>query len=308
MDLCYSVSEIQEYLSVARRQGLSIGFVPTLGCLHVGHEALFEAAKKECDVVVGSIFVNPLQFRQERYECYPRDLENDVNVTEKAGVDALFVPSIEEVFPETVSYGALFEWQGSVFERSAGLFVKETTQAGLLLRAPSGLTEKMDGGLHPWHYDGVVTVVYRLFQIVMPTHAYFGEKDPQQLALIARMASEYQFAINIRRVATVREKDGLAYSSRNIQLTTRQRESALDAGNALKRGLSLLNEGERDAGTVLSLMQTELNKVTGLGVEYIGIVDKNHLSDVDVVTSDIIIYLAYTVDGIRLTDNLIYCV
>ena len=223
-----TVAELRTVLDAERAAGRRVGFVPTMGYLHEGHVSLMRAARADADVVVTSIFVNPLQFAaHEDLDDYPRDLERDASLAEDAGVDLLFVPSVAEMYPDPVP-GALLATTVSV----------------------AGVSEHMEGASRPTHFAGVATVVAKLFSIVGPCRAYFGEKDFQQLAVVRRMVADLSIPVEVVGCETVREVDGLAMSSRNAYLSPEQRAAAPVVHRALRAGAAAVLAGERDPGAV----------------------------------------------------------
>ncbi|MBF0170052.1 MAG: pantoate--beta-alanine ligase [Nitrospinae bacterium] len=258
----------------ARRQGKRIGFVPTLGALHDGHATLMAKARKENDIVVVSTFVNPLQFRKAAYERYPRDPEGDRALCEKAGVDYLFAPSAEKMYPERFD---------TVVE------VKE-------------LTGRLEGAAIRWHYRGVTTVVAKLFAIVEPDKAYFGKKDPHQLAILKRMTEDLNIAVQIVPVATKRDRDGMALSSRNRLLTPESRKAALALPKAVAEIERRIKAGETDRGKLTEALTAMLSSAPGVTIDFAAIVDAETLREED-RSGPTLIYAAVFVDGLRLTDN-----
>lgn len=223
-----TVAELRTVLDAERAAGRRVGFVPTMGYLHDGHVSLMRTARADADVVVTSIFVNPLQFAaHEDLDDYPRDLERDASLAEGAGVDLLFVPSVAEMYPDPVP-GALLATTVSV----------------------AGVSEHMEGASRPTHFAGVATVVAKLFSIVGPCRAYFGEKDFQQLAVVRRMVADLSMPVEVVGCETVREDDGLAMSSRNAYLSPEQRAAAPVVHRALRAGAAAVLAGERDPGAV----------------------------------------------------------
>lgn len=210
MQIFRTVGEYADFLAAARKQERTIGFVPTMGYLHAGHLSLVERSRRENDLTVVSIFVNPLQFGpNEDFERYPRDEARDLSLLREAGADAAFLPAVDEMYPD-----------------GAGLLTKVTV---------SGVTERLCGRSRPGHFDGVATVVAKLFHIISPNRAYFGLKDAQQVAVIERMTRDLHFPVAIVPCPTLREPDGLAMSSRNVYLTESQREQATVLYRALSR-------------------------------------------------------------------------
>ncbi len=241
-----SVAELRDVLEAARREGSTIGFVPTMGYLHAGHLSLVERAASECDLVLASIFVNPLQFGiGEDLDAYPRDLAGDRESAERAGVDVLFVPSTAEMYPEPVA----------------------TTVT------VAGVSERFEGASRPTHFAGVATVVAKLFSLSGPCRAYFGEKDFQQVAVVRRMVSDLSIPVEVVACPTVREDDGLAMSSRNAYLDPAQRAAAPVLHRALSVGEQMIREGVTHADEVRVAM-TEVVAAEPLAeLDYLEVVD-----------------------------------
>lgn len=271
-----TIAELRAVLGAARADGRSVGFVPTMGYLHDGHVSLMRAARASTDLVVTSVFVNPLQFAaHEDLDDYPRDLERDAALAEEAGVDVLFVPSVEEMYPRPVLTTV------SVAEVSAG----------------------MEGVARPTHFAGVATVVAKLFSIVGPCRAFFGEKDFQQLAVVRRMAADLSMPVDVVGCPTVREHDGLAMSSRNVYLDADQRAAAPVLHRALRAGSAAVLAGERDPGAVRSLM-TDVIATEPLGeLDYAAVVAADDLSVPDSLAGDLRLLVAVRFRSVRLIDN-----
>lgn len=268
--------EMAAWSDEARRQGLVVGFVPTMGALHRGHLSLMEAARERCDRVVVSIFVNPLQFdRSEDLDKYPRTFESDADACAGAGVAAIYAPTVSAMYPEG--------YQTSVAVRV--------------------MTKGLCGAHRPGHFDGVTTVVAKLFNAVKPHYAFFGEKDFQQLAVIRRMALDLNIDLDIVGCPTVREPDGLAMSSRNVHLNQDDRRRALCLWRALNRARQMADGGERDAGKVLSAARAEIEATPGARLEYLEIVDSTTLEGLARLDRPARMALAVWVGGTRLIDN-----
>jgi pantoate--beta-alanine ligase len=275
----HSVKEVQEALNRPRKGGQPIGLVPTMGALHAGHQKLIETAKKECGFVALSIFVNPLQFGpNEDYSRYPKALESDLEMCSRSGVDLVFAPPVQEMYP---------------------------TPGPTLVDVPSGLTEHLCGPFRPGHFQGVATVVLKLFDIVRPGRAYFGEKDAQQLAVIRHVVRDANLPIEIIGVPTVREADGLALSSRNRYLTPHQRSIAPFLYRALREAARLVRSGDRDAATVRKAALRLLDEDLGISVEYFEIVDPLELQPVKTIEGSVLIAAAAWVGRTRLIDNVL---
>lgn len=269
------VGELQARL--ARERGHSIGLVPTMGALHRGHIALIEAARRQNDFVVVSIFVNPIQFdRREDLEHYPRTQDEDLRICESHGVDLVFAPAEADLYP-----------------REQATFVESPL-----------LSTHLCGAHRPGHFRGVATVVLKLFNIVQPDRAYFGEKDAQQLAIIRRMVEDLNVPVSIVPIATVREDDGLALSSRNKHLTTAQRQIAPVLSRALRCAAALIDAGERRVAVIQEPALALFPACPEARVEYFEIVDPESLQPVESVTGPVLIAAAMWLGTTRLIDNL----
>jgi len=269
--------ETQRRCEKLRLEGRTIGFVPTMGYFHEGHLALMRRARAENDVVVVSLFVNPIQFAPgEDYEEYPRDLERDKALAEKEGVDILFAPSVESMYPP--GYCTYVEVTGT-------------------------LTSTLCGARRPGHFRGVTTIVTKLFNIVKPHRAYFGEKDAQQLRVIKRMVEDLNFDVEIVPVPTVREPDGLAMSSRNVYLSPEERKAATVLYRSLKLAQEMIARGERDARRVIEEMRRLIESEPRARIDYVEIVDSNTLEKVDRIKGEVLIALAVFIGKARLIDN-----
>lgn len=276
MELIKTISDMKKISKEFKKEGYKVGFVPTMGYLHEGHLALVRKAKEISDKVVVSIFVNPLQFGpREDFRDYPRDLQRDLALLEKEGVDVVFVPEEEEMYPSNYQ-----------------TYVEVTK-----------LTERLCGAFRPGHFKGVTTVVLKLFNIVNPDVAIFGEKDYQQLLVIKQMVRDLNLDVEIVSHPTVRESDGLAMSSRNIYLSSRERESALSLYKALNLAEKLVKEGERDPEKIRKSMAEFINMHPYIIVQYIEIVDPETLEPVEVIDRPVLCAIAAFVGRARLIDN-----
>jgi pantoate--beta-alanine ligase len=276
-ELVTTIAHMRELISDARRLGRSVACVPTMGDLHAGHGALIERARAAADVVVVTIFVNPMQFdRKSDYEQYARHLDADRQFCDARNVDIVFAPSAEEMYPEP---------------------------AATLVEAPD-LARHLCGAFRPGHFRGVATVVAKLFNIIQPDTAYFGEKDAQQLAIIRQMVRDLNFAVEIVSVPTVREPDGLALSSRNRRLTPEQRGVAAILFRALAEGQRSIAGGERRAANVIATALHILQREAGIRVEYLEIVDPR-MQPVDSISGDVRLAAAVWLGSTRLIDNLL---
>src|ERR1035437_4004066 len=276
-ELVTTIAHIRELISTARRGARSVACVPTMGALHAGHGALIERARAASDVVVVTIFVNPIQFdRRDDYEQYARHLDKDRKFCDARSVDIVFAPSAEEMYPGSIA---------------------------TLVEAPD-LARHLCGAFRAGHFRGVATVVAKLFNIIQPDTAYFGEKDAQQLAIIQHMARDLNFAIDIVPVPTMRDPDGLALSSRNQRLTPQQRRMAPTLFRALTEGQRSVAGGERQAAKVKAMVLQVLESEPGIRVEYVEIVDPR-MQPVDYISADVRLVAAVWVGPTRLIDNLL---
>ncbi|NPB06719.1 MAG: pantoate--beta-alanine ligase [Aquificae bacterium] len=270
------VKELRNFLKSKRCEGKEVGFVPTMGYLHEGHAELIKLARMQNDVVVVSIFVNPTQFGEgEDYDRYPRDLERDLELCERLGVDVVFAPDEKEMYP-----------------------------AGYRTRVCVGeLGKVLEGAFRPGHFDGVATVVVKLFNIVQPDRAYFGEKDYQQLKIIQQVVQDLNVPVEIVPVPVVREKDGLAYSSRNVYLKPEERESARAIYRSFLLAEKMIKAGERDAERIKQAMKAFIERHPHVkAVDYVEITDENLKPKKRVEKGDRIL-VAVRVGNARLIDN-----
>jgi pantoate--beta-alanine ligase len=270
------IAEVRAALDAARGEGHRVGFVPTMGYLHDGHASLMRQARGETDVVVASIFVNPLQFGPgEDLEAYPRDLERDTALAEAAGVDLLFVPDVAEMYPTPV----------------------QTTVS------VASVSEPLEGASRPTHFAGVATVVAKLFAIVGPCRAYFGAKDFQQVAVVRRMVRDLSFPVDVVACPTLRERDGLAMSSRNVYLTPAEREAAPVLYAALRAGAAAIGAGERDPAAVSELMAGIIEAEPLAQLDYAEVVDADSFLVPDPLTGNLRLLAAVRFGRARLIDN-----
>ena len=275
MKIVSTVEEVRAQVKEWKKEGYTIGFVPTMGYLHEGHASLMDAAG-ENDKVVVSIFVNPIQFGpNEDLESYPRDLEHDAKVCEEHGVDLIFHPTPEEMY-------------GEHFYTYVDMDV---------------LTKELCGLSRPVHFRGVCTVVNKLFNIVTPDHAYFGEKDAQQLAIIKRMVKDLNMPLEIHGCPIIREEDGLAKSSRNTYLSEEERKAALVLSRSIFLGKEMVEKGERDAKKVVAAMTAEIEKEPLAKVDYVKVVDLETMQQVETIEHDILTAIAVYIGKTRLIDN-----
>lgn len=263
---------------ILKKESKTIGFIPTMGYLHDGHISLIKAAKQHTDVAVVSIFVNPIQFSpKEDLDKYPRDFKRDEEMARLAGSDVLFYPSAGDMYPE--GYATYVE-----VER---------------------VSDALCGASRPGHFKGVATVVTKLFGIVKPDIAYFGQKDAQQTIVIKKMVEDLNMDVEIKVIPTVREKDGLAMSSRNIYLSEPERKDALCLYQALGKAEAAVRSGERDVSKMIKTMEGVVKEKPTAKIDYIQAVDAKTLNPVDTVSGDTLIALAVFIGDTRLIDNAI---
>jgi pantoate--beta-alanine ligase len=273
-----TIAETRSACAQIRAAGKTLGLVPTMGALHEGHLSLVRAAQASCDAVAVTIFVNPTQFGpKEDFASYPRTMEQDCQTLEAAGVDLVFAPSVEEMYPS-----------------GASTFVEV-----------AGLSERLDGASRPGHFRGVATVVAKLFNIFNPDHAFFGQKDAAQVAVLRKMVRDLRFAVQLDVCPTVREPDGLALSSRNRNLSGEQRRQALVLSRALRAVEEQVRGGEQDSATLLAEALRTLQHEPAVLVDYCRIVDPDTLEDVPDVHRGALVAVAARVGNTRLIDNLL---
>ena len=278
MKIVETIAEVREQVKQWRKEGLTVGLVPTMGYLHEGHKSLIDRAVAENDRVVVSVFVNPMQFGpSEDLESYPRDMDRDAALCEKAGASLIFHPDPSEMYHKDFSS-----------------FVDMTT-----------LTGGLCGKTRPIHFRGVCTVVSKLFNIVVPDKAYFGQKDAQQLAVIRHMVSDLNFGIEIVGCPIIREEDGLAKSSRNTYLSAQEREAALILSKSLAKGKEALKAGEADAAKISQIILDEIATEPLAKVDYVEVVDWNTLEPVETVKEPVLVAMAVYIGKTRLIDNFI---
>jgi pantoate--beta-alanine ligase len=278
MKILETIDSARAATRAARRQGQGVGLVPTMGALHQGHLSLVREAKEQSDYVAVSLFVNPLQFGpNEDLAKYPRRLERDRDLLEQAGVDLLFAPSEAEMFPG-----------------SATTFV-----------SVEGLSERLDGQSRPGHFRGVTTVVSKLFHIIEPARAFFGQKDAAQVAIIRRMVRDLNLPVEIVVCPIVREPDGLAMSSRNTYLKPEQRKQAMALSRALRRVEELFGHGEQDTAKLEVAGREVVAEEPGVRLDYLAIVDPESLEPVTLAARGVLVAVAAYVGTTRLIDNVI---
>jgi len=277
MQVAKTVREVRAWMKLARADGKTVGFVPTMGYFHEGHLSLMRRAKAECDLCVVSLFVNPTQFGpSEDFQRYPRDFARDAAMAESAGVDLLFAPEAEEMYPEG------YQTYVDVLE----------------------VTRRLEGAARPGHFRGVATVCTKLFNIVQADRAYFGKKDYQQLKVIQRMVHDLNIPIEIVPCETVRESDGLAMSSRNVYLKPDERRAATVLYRALCAGRDAILAGERDGKKVKELVEKVIATEPLVKPEYVDVADAESLEPLTTLKGEVLISLAAHVGAARLIDNI----
>jgi len=278
MKIVKTIEEVRKSIGEWRSEGLSIGLVPTMGYLHEGHQSLMRQAS-ENDRVVVSIFVNPMQFGpREDLSSYPRDFDSDSKLCEENGVDLIFIPEPQ-----------------SMYESDFCSYVDMSV-----------LTEELCGLSRPVHFRGVCTVVSKLFNIITPDRAYFGEKDAQQLAIIKHMVRDLNFNIEIIGCPIIREKDGLAKSSRNTYLNEEERKAALVLSEANQIGKKILTDGEKDAAVLVKLMKDYIEKEPLARIDYLKVVDVLSIRQVEKIEGSVLVAMAVYIGKTRLIDNFTY--
>lgn len=276
MELVHNIEEVRSRVRSWKKDGFSVGLVPTMGYLHEGHQSLIKKAVEENDKVVVSIFVNPMQFGEnEDLETYPRDINKDSKLCDETGADLIFNPEPEEMYKEGFcSYVDM-----------------------------NGLTTELCGKSRPIHFRGVMTVVTKLFNIVTPDRAYFGMKDAQQLCVIKRMVKDLNMDIDVIGCPIIREEDGLAKSSRNTYLNKEERKAALILYKTISLGKDLLVSGERDVNTIINKMKDNINKEPLAKIDYVEAVDLETVEKIDVIKGKVLIAMAVYIGKTRLIDN-----
>lgn len=280
MIIATTVKEVREQVKAWRKEGLTVGLVPTMGYLHEGHASLIDKAVSQCDRVVASDFVNPTQFGPgEDLESYPRDFEHDCKLLEEHGCHMVFYPSVDEMYPDG---------NGST-----------DTYVEILDDMPKQLC----GKTRPIHFRGVCTVVSKLFNIVLPDKAFFGQKDAQQLAIIKRMVKDLSYGIEIVGCPIIREADGLAKSSRNTYLNAEERQAALVLSQAVKIAENMAAAGEKDANKIVEAMKEHISKEPLARIDYVSAVNGVNMQPIDTIEGDVLIAMAVYIGNTRLIDN-----
>lgn len=274
MEIITTIENIRSIVNHWKDKGYSIGFVPTMGYLHDGHAALIDQARKDNDKVIVSIFVNPTQFGEnEDLNSYPRDINRDKSLCEAHKADIIFSPTSDEMYHDRKAFVNIVE-----------------------------LSDTLCGISRPIHFKGVCTVVTKLFNIIQPTNAYFGEKDAQQLAIIRKMVYDLNFPVNIIGVPIVRESDGLAKSSRNTYLSKEERKAATILYKAVQMGKQTIKRGA-SADSIINTMTETINTEPLAKIDYVSVVDANTMQPVHEITSPVLVAMAVYIGSTRLIDN-----
>ena len=278
MKIVHTIAEVREIVSAWRKEGLTVGLVPTMGYLHEGHQSLIKKSAEQNDRTVVSVFVNPIQFGpNEDLAAYPRDINRDMAKVEEAGGDLIFNPEPAEMYP--------------------GHFTSfiDTTET----------TELLCGAVRPVHFRGVCTVVGKLFNIVCPDRAYFGQKDAQQLATVRRFVRDLNFPLEIVACPIIREKDGLAKSSRNTYLSPEERKAALILSQSLKLGKKAIEDGEKSAQKVINIITANLQTEPLARIDYVEVVDFENIQRTARIEGEVLVAIAVYIGKTRLIDNFI---
>ncbi|MDD3115676.1 MAG: pantoate--beta-alanine ligase [Anaerovibrio sp.] len=279
MEILRTAAEITRFAKAAQQAGKVIGLVPTMGALHEGHLTLMRAAKAKCDVVIASVFVNPVQFGpNEDYDAYPRRFEEDCRSLESVGVDAVFHPEPKEMYPE--GYGTY-------------------------INVESDFTRKLCGGQRPGHFRGVATVVTKLMNLSRAQEAFFGQKDAQQVLVIRRFVKDLNLQVNVNMVPIVREESGLARSSRNAYLSEPERAAALVLSRSLRKAENAWKAGETDAESLKKLVREEIQSEPLAEIDYVELYSFDELKEIQEVRGESLLALAVRIGKTRLIDNII---
>lgn len=278
MKIINKIKDIRAVIKEAQRSNKSIGLVPTMGYLHEGHLSLVKRARSENDIVIVSIFVNPTQFGPgEDYESYPRDIERDSKLVQREGADIVFTPKTGEMYPNTCS--TYVQMEGNI-------------------------TKKLCGASRPGHFKGVTTIVAKLFNIIMPNKAYFGQKDAQQVAVIEKMVKDLCFDIEIVPCSIIREEDGLAMSSRNIYLNEEERKAATILSKSLFKAKEMIEKGEINSCKIKEIIIDSINTQDLTDIDYVEIVNSKTIESIKEIKGDVLIALAVKIGKARLLDNI----
>lgn len=279
MKIVTTIAEAKEQVKEWKEQGLSVGLVPSMGFLHEGHASLMKEAKKQMDKVAVSVFVNPTQFGpDEDYDSYPRDLDHDIAICEAQGADLIFHPSVEEMYGKNYNTYVIMETLG----------------------------DELCGKSRPIHFKGVCTVVTKLFNILTPDKAFFGQKDAQQLAIIKRMVKDLNMNLEIVGCPIIREEDGLAKSSRNTYLSEEERKAALILSKTIFMGQEMVKNGEKDAKKLLEAMKANIETEPLAKIDYVEVVDGETMQKVDHIEDSVLVAMAVYIGNTRLIDNFMF--
>jgi pantoate--beta-alanine ligase len=279
MKIVTTIAEAKEQVREWKSQGLTVGLVPSMGYLHEGHASLMKEAVKQMDKVAVSVFVNPTQFGPgEDYDSYPRDLDHDIAICEEQGVDLIFHPSVEEMYGKNYNTYVTMETLG----------------------------DELCGKSRPIHFRGVCTVVTKLFNIITPDKAFFGQKDAQQLAIIKRMVKDLNMNLEVVGCPIIREDDGLAKSSRNTYLSPEERKAALILSQTIFMGQEMVKNGERDVKTLLDAMKANIETEPLAKIDYVEVVDGETMQKVTKIEESVLVAMAVYIGSTRLIDNFMY--
>ncbi|HSA06391.1 MAG TPA: pantoate--beta-alanine ligase [Candidatus Gastranaerophilales bacterium] len=282
-EILYTITQIRQKIKSFKEKKLVIGLVPTMGALHIGHESLIKRAKQECDIVIVSIFVNPIQFcLGEDFEKYPRQIEADRQICSKLGVDIIFAPNADEMYPDEAT---------------------RIDENFTIVAPPASYQNKLCGNFRKGHFNGVATVVLKLFNIITPDKAYFGRKDAQQLVIIKKMIKDIDLPLEIVDCPIIREPEGLACSSRNKYLSAESRNKALCIFKSLKNIEKLYNTGITSASEAIELSKKLIDP--DLEIEYFEAFDFETLKRAEKIQKNTLFAIAVKINGVRLIDNLI---
>lgn len=281
MQIISSIKQMQALMKQLRREGKTIGYVPTMGYLHEGHLTLMNEAKRKNDKVIISIFVNPLQFGpNEDFDAYPRNIERDEALAKEAGVDVIFYPDVKEMYPT---------------ELSTSIHVKKRVNV-------------LCGKSREGHFDGVATVLMKLFNIVMPDRAYFGMKDAQQVAVVDGLINDYNIPVELIPVPTVREEDGLAKSSRNVYLNDEERKEAPVLYESLQKAVQKIHDGDKNIEEIKAFVRNEIDEKTSGAIDYVEVLSYPELEEINEANGEMIIALAVKFSKARLIDNVTFTI